>query len=134
MTSSMSSAGRTAMAEELARYPNIARIVIKSGSSVMTVALEASRGGVSTAIKAVLVGGEMMVSSAGMLNIGEEDSPGNGKMVSPTRVCTEDVKLSMEEEDVRSGVPSFIPNANPVTTTLPAASADPESPTARVLE
>lgn len=73
------------------------------------------------------------ISSADMLNIGEEDSPGNGVTVSPARGCTEDVRLSTEEEDVRSGVQLFIPNANPVTTILRAASADLGSPIARVL-
>lgn len=121
------------MAEELAKFPNIARTVTELGCSAMTAALVASRGGVSTAIRTAPVGGEMMVSSADMLNIGEEDSPGNGVTVSPARGCTEDVRLSTEEEDVRNGVPSFIPNANPVTTILRAASADLGSPIARVL-
>ena len=78
--------------------------------------------------------GKTRDSSADMLNIGEEVSPGSLETDSLVRECTEGVRPNMEEEGVRNGAPLFTPNAEVDITTLAAAFADPECLTAKDLE
>lgn len=124
MTSPMSSVGRTAMAEVLAKSHSTAETETESDCSAMTDVLGGTRGGALTATKLAQVVGKTKASSVGMLNTGEEVSPGNGEMASAVGECIKDVNVSTEEEDVRNGEPSCTPNAEVDITILGAAFAD----------
>lgn len=130
----MSSAGRIATAEVLAKFLYIAETETESDCSAMTDAQEGTSGGALTATKIAQVDGVIRVCSVDMLNTGEKVSPGNGEMGSTVGECMEDAKVDMAEEGASNGELSFTPNAEVDIAILDAAFADQEFLTVQALE
>lgn len=130
----MSSAGRIATAEVLAKFLYIAETETESDCSAMTDVQEGTSGGALTATKRAQVDGVIRVCSVDMLNTGEEVSPGNGEMGSTVEECIEDAKVDMAEESASNGELSFTPNAEVGIAILGAAFADQEFLTVQALE
>lgn len=134
MTLSTSFAGKTATVEVLEPSPMCAVVVNKSWLfSVIPYVLLATPESAWTAIKTALLTSETTDSSAGQLNMGEEEAiPGNSVMGLILTECIVGVKRIKEKEIVSKMALLFILSANLDTITLDAVSADHQFQTAKL--